>query len=409
MTVTSSTLVNVSDDAEVRLVALLAAGCTDDADKFTSACQASIDAGQMDELLNTIFKSPGAIAHLLTLQPAEDAVSALAVIAALMERAGRTTQEVADTIVNCAVNGGANERKITLLSTLYNMQANPVEKCNYLNQMYGLTREEPHWLAPEQPLGYLLRDAHVVEGTVSQPRLLQLFDNWNLATEERQKLYRTIASVLPAQQDGSSLRQRYVLLLVESFQDGGSAEALAAAKVAAIGAIRDPISLFVYQRNLLSLPAVQALKKSDAKLYGLLQVFQEGNLADYDAVLKTSGGDAYLQSLGLDAEDCKRNIRILSLCSLASEMEEIPYSILAETLQLQDGQVESWVIAAVSSGLLQAKMDQLEKKVMVERSVVRRFDMAQWKVLQSRLETWKKNLDGVLTGLKDIEVASVGN
>lgn len=94
-------------------------------------------------------------------------------------------------------------------------------------------------------------------------------------------------------------------------------------------------------------------------------------------------------------------MRILSLCSLSAEHEEIPYSVVAKTLLLpSEDEVESWVIAAVSSGLLSAKMDQLQQKVMVERCVVRKFDMAQWKILQSRLKTWKQNVGGVIGGLK---------
>merc|ERR1712232_246706 len=106
-------------------------------------------------------------------------------------------------------------------------------------------------------------------------------------------------------------------------------------------------------------------------------------------------------------ETCIRQMRILSLCSLSAEHEEIPYSVVAQTLQLaSEAEVESWVIAAVSSGLLSAKMDQLQQKVMVERCVVRRFDTEQWKLLQARLKAWKQNVGGVLQGLKQSSGAS---
>lgn len=139
-----------------------------------------------------------------------------------------------------------------------------------------------------------------------------------------------------------------------------------------------------------------------ATLHGLLQVFQEGKLDEYHAFLQANGGEAkVLQPYGLSSETCIRQMRILSLCSLAAEHEEIPYSVVAKTLLLpSEDEVESWVIAAVSSGLLSAKMDQLQQKVMVERCVVRKFDMAQWKILQSRLKTWKQNVGGVIGGLK---------
>ena len=139
-----------------------------------------------------------------------------------------------------------------------------------------------------------------------------------------------------------------------------------------------------------------------AGLHGLLYVFQEGKLDEYQAFLKSKGGEVkVLQPYGLSSDACIRQMRILSLCSLAAKHEEIPYSVIASTLLLpNEDEVESWVIAAVSSGLLSAKMDQLQQKVMVERCVVRRFDTEQWKILQSRLKVWKANVGGVISGLK---------
>lgn len=123
---------------------------------------------------------------------------------------------------------------------------------------------------------------------------------------------------------------------------------------------------------------------------------------DYNAFLQANGGEEkVLKPWGLSSDTCVRQMRTLSLCSLAAEHEEIPYSVVAKTLLLpSDDDVESWVIAAVSSGLLSAKMDQLQHKVIVERCVVRRFDSGQWKLLQSRLKAWKQNVGGVISGLK---------
>ena len=100
-------------------------------------------------------------------------------------------------------------------------------------------------------------------------------------------------------------------------------------------------------------------------------------------------------------------MRLLSLCSLATEHEEIPYDAIATTLQIDTKDVEKWVIAAVSSGLLTAKMDQLQRVVMVEKCVVRRFGMEQWKVLQRRLNEWTRNVRSVVEGLKQSQVGQV--
>jgi hypothetical protein len=137
-------------------------------------------------------------------------------------------------------------------------------------------------------------------------------------------------------------------------------------------------------------------------LLALLTVFQEGNLEDYTAFINANGGnaDTILAQWDLKAETCAKYMKILSLCSVAAAHEEIPYSVLASTLQVTPDEVEKWVVAAVSSGLLSAKMDQLQMKVIIERCVVRKFDVEQWKVLQSRLHLWKQNVGGILAAYK---------
>lgn len=102
----------------------------------------------------------------------------------------------------------------------------------------------------------------------------------------------------------------------------------------------------------------------------------------------------------LDEEECRRNMCLLSLVSLAGEHEEIPYSAVASTLNVKETEVEQWVIRAVSSGLMEAKMDQLRKVVLVERCAVRQFGSKEWTALKNRLDTWKANVSGVLDALK---------
>jgi hypothetical protein len=137
-----------------------------------------------------------------------------------------------------------------------------------------------------------------------------------------------------------------------------------------------------------------------AALLGLLKVFQQGKLGDYHAYIQSNGGDSVLAQWGLSTDECTRYMRVLSLCSLAATQEEIPYSFVAKTLQTGEDDVEKWVIAAVSSGLLSAKMDQLTQKVLVERSVVRTFDHSQWQQLSARLALWKRNTRSILDSYK---------
>merc|ERR1711953_659993 len=131
-------------------------------------------------------------------------------------------------------------------------------------------------------------------------------------------------------------------------------------------------------------------------LLGLLQIFSSGKLEDYLSFVDKN--KTVLNDFHLSNEDCVRHMRILSLCSLAAEHEEIPYHAIATTLQVDSSEVESWVIACVSCGLLVAKMDQLQSLVMVEHCVVRQFGLEQWKLLQIKMNSWKQNVRGILDG-----------
>lgn len=131
-------------------------------------------------------------------------------------------------------------------------------------------------------------------------------------------------------------------------------------------------------------------------MFELLNIMQEGKLEDYYYFIQSNGVGILQQWEGITPENCVRHMRILSLCSVASALEEIPYQVVADTLQTKLEDVEMWVIAAVSSGLLTAKMDQLRGSVVVERCVVRKFDLDQWKALQSRLHLWKYNVGRIL-------------
>jgi len=387
----SSALVNIAEDAELRLVRLLAESAQSTRAGFVQDCEACIVHGDAAQLMRTILAEKGAISALVSLE--EEAVSAVSLLAALLDRvkdvnSSKLVDELADSVIQ-STSTEETSKAVSLLATLYNMRSEPLEKVGLLVKMINLaTARQPALLESNNSFFGRWMEAS---------RLSSMLDEWQVEPVSRRALYRAAA-------DGttSSLsEQRFTLLTVETYTKSDiDAKGLESARKAAIGAIQDPVSLFVEQRKILSLPAVQALQEKSAPLYALLRVFQEGKLEDYQSFVKTNGGESVLSQWDLSPADCTRHIRILSLCSLAAEHEEIPYEVVASTLQTDSSEVEKWVIAAVSSGLLSAKMDQLQEQVIVERCVVRKFELEQWKGLQSRLHLWKKNVGGILEAYK---------
>jgi len=390
----SSALVNVVDGAELCLVRLLAESAAPGSIRpgFVQDCESCIALSDATRLIQTIVSEQGAIAALVSLE--DEAVSAISLLAACLDRVQPPNSaalliQLADSIIGISTASGSGAAKaVSLLATLYNMRSIPAEKVALLVKLIRLAATDPALLEAENS---------VLGKWMDPVRLTGMLDEWTVPPAGRRELLRAAAAASP-----SNVRQQFILLVAETYSDADiDASGLDAAKQAAVGAIRDPVSLFLQQRKILSLPAIQALEASDAQLFALLKVFQEGQLQDYQSYIQSRGGDSVLAQWGLSADDCSRHMRILSFCSLAAQHEEIPYSVVADTLQTDVAEVEKWVIAAVSSGLLSAKMDQLQQTVMVERSVVRKFDMEQWKVLQSRLHLWKQNVGGILQAYKE--------
>jgi hypothetical protein len=59
-------------------------------------------------------------------------------------------------------------------------------------------------------------------------------------------------------------------------------------------------------------------------------------------------------------------------------------------------EVESWVMQAISAGLLIAKMNQVSSEVLVSFCIEREFSEKQWGSLQESLVDWRDSIRGLL-------------
>ncbi len=75
-------------------------------------------------------------------------------------------------------------------------------------------------------------------------------------------------------------------------------------------------------------------------------------------------------------------------------------------LQCPASEVESWVVRAITSGLIDARIDQPAQQVVVGRSTQRVFDAAAWKGLQATLSQWKGAVSQLLRSTEDALAAS---
>ena len=121
-------------------------------------------------------------------------------------------------------------------------------------------------------------------------------------------------------------------------------------------------------------------------------------------------------SAELDSSQLERKIRLLNLASIGFQNigQDLPYSKIAASLQIDPSEVETWVIdsmlpllsflcsakfsicAVIRAGLLSGKLSQTTQTLRVIRSTARTFEREQWEVLEKRLLAWKTGLAGVL-------------
>ena len=112
----------------------------------------------------------------------------------------------------------------------------------------------------------------------------------------------------------------------------------------------------------------------------------------------------------------ERKIKLLTLSSLASTYigQGLPYSKIAEALQVDTSEVEKWAIdgelyfclfryhlysrllEVIRAGLVWGKLSQTTQSLQVIRSTSRTFEHEQWKALEKRLVAWKSGLENVL-------------
>jgi len=272
--------------------------------------------------------------------------------------------------------------RLRILGTIYNiLDSNPTARFEIFHAVliYAGTTKHPEVVIPH----FKDLDTRITEWKIDENQTRELFKRISV-------LYRQNGKYLEAHR----WTVKYLLTL-----HGVSDEVKTEAVNAALDAIK---STELYQfEGLLEVPAIKQLEKDTkySKLYQLLNIFVGESLDSFKTFV--AANREYIQQLDLNEEQSTHKMRLLSIASLAAANHELTYSQIAKALQLDESDVEVWIISAISDGILEAKMDQIKKIVRVTRSLQRIFTQTQWKHLGENLTTWKKNVQILLTTLQD--------
>lgn len=211
---------------------------------------------------------------------------------------------------------------------------------------------------------------------------------WQVSAEQRCTLFETLHRITH-QQNQSKESSGFLIKLLEQYEQndsGDSASAASYAKKLISLSLADP-ELFNME-PILRLKAVQNLKSE--KCFELFSIFQTGDLDSYKTWAVANS--AIFEELGLDQNEMICKVRLLRLAHLCAKSPVVEFAAIATALGVDADDVEEWIIDVIRVGLVEAKVDQVNERVYVNRSKCTKFDREQWEELKNKLTAWQKNL-----------------
>lgn len=219
---------------------------------------------------------------------------------------------------------------------------------------------------------------------------------WKVPDKEKPLLFNEVSEIAKeAGEDDISYQYQLKALRTFSTDTASSPEARKTALKALKVALDTPAH-YDFQ-DLTALDAIQALRKSDAIYFELLELFTSETLDEFNDFKDEHG--RWIETEGLNKEVLDRKMRLLTLASLAAstgQARSLPYANIAKALQIPEDEVEMWVIDVIRAGLVEGKLSQLNKTFLIHRSTYRVFGDNQWREIAARLDMWKTSLTGVL-------------
>lgn len=358
---------------------------------FVSSCEALMEQGAWTTLLQEMLERSGALFSKAGEADAECSFLVMSnIVSKLPEKEALAAAEAIATKI--AGETSNSSLRLKFLLSLFNMVEYPAGK-------YTVFTHVLRYAQSAQVAELLLPSIKKVETWVK---------DWGLSNDESRAVYLAVANLCSGQSSASKEHLHYLVKYLSTFESTEFSLDTVRDEVvrAAVEFISAPD---VFQCDMLDMVSVQKLQGDAAlgPLFTLLSLMLTGKLADYLSFQKAN--TQLISKLNLSHDDIVTKMRLMSLAALGSESQsgEIPYALVKDTLQINDDEVETWVVRAISLKLLEAKIDQLREMVVFSRCTQRVFGEAQWLDLQSKLQQWKVNMGSVCKMLHNTRMSGL--
>lgn len=240
-----------------------------------------------------------------------------------------------------------------------------------------------------------------IEDTVL-PNVDRFLRQWNVSVEQKRHMYKVCYEALKSA-NMIDTAFTFNVKQLELYNNATDAE-LDTVEQAAIDAIVQAVRLPKLYRfdTLLELDVIKRFENKGgerALLHKLICIFVQDDLSAFTGFCEENAG--ILDKYEIDKDIAVDKMRLLTFASLGIDSQDLTYSSIAEALQISEEMVEEWVIRAIGSGLVDAKINQLKSSVAIYRSTQRMFTREEWQPLSERINIWKENIGDLLTALRE--------
>lgn len=239
------------------------------------------------------------------------------------------------------------------------------------------------------------------------PKIDTFLRQWQVGVSEKRQMYRVCYEALKSSEMAEAAFAFNVKQL--GLYNGATDDEYASVEDATVDVIVQAVRLPKLYRfdTLLELDSVKRFEgqEGDHKLlFELISIFVRDDLAVFTEF--RSKHETILAKYDIDVDIAENKMRLLTFASLGIESPDLTYSMIATALQISENEVEDWVIRAISSGLVDAKINQLKSSVAIYRSTQRMFTREEWQPLSERINIWKANIGELLTSLRETKASS---
>jgi len=203
--------------------------------------------------------------------------------------------------------------------------------------------------------------------------------------DQLQKLLRHLHEVLRTAKK-SEQASEVMIMLLGTYTTENASQAREEAQRCIVASLADPETFLL--DHLLQLKPVKFLEGE--LIHDLLKIFVSEKLDAYQRFYDSHRG--FVDGLGLKHEDNITKMKLLTFMQLAENKSTVTFGEIQQHLQINDADVEDFLIDLLKTKLVRAKIDQANQVVTVSSTMHRTFTKQHWHNLQGLLTNWRTNL-----------------